>query len=188
MLTTSIVGLSNDGDVLDLPAHEIDDNDAVGIGEGEGPVGIALPKDIGDPFDDSVASDLPLDMELDTEAVEPTVVGDDADGLDAVPMSIGIDLEEHSESLLDPDLERDGFAEEDVRFGIDSVPPEVDDGGLEGIDDPGAEQIDTGAFPELVSDADDDDDLDVGIELELQAMPALDTDDVPEDGEDDREE
>ena len=38
------------------------------------PVGIALPEDEGDPFDDSVASDLPLDVEIDTEAVEPSVI------------------------------------------------------------------------------------------------------------------
>jgi len=187
MVTTSTVGSTIDDDLLNLPAREID-SDAVGAVGDDVPVGIALPEDEGDPFDDSVASDLPLDVEIDTEAVEASVIGDDDTGIDGIPLGIGIDLDESSESLLDPDLEREGLNSEDMELGIDSVPHEADDGGVEGLHDPTAEQIDTGAFPELVSDEEDGDELDVGIDIDIDDapriddLPALDGASPPDDG------
>ena len=65
-------------------------------------------------------------------------------------------------------LEMDG----DDELGIDPIPREVDDGGLEGLDDPDEERVETN-FPPLDGDEDDDEgaELDLGIEISTPDHP-----------------
>jgi len=122
-----------------------------------------------DPFDDSYADDVALEFDLATEQEEPTMIGDDAVGLDRAGSDDSVSFAEGGVSMID---EGRGHAEEgldthgDEELGIDPIPREVDDGGAEGLDDPAGSQVDEQDFPPLDGDDhDDDDEIDIGIEL-----------------------
>jgi hypothetical protein len=168
---------------LDLPALG-DDDDRDGMVD-EGPqVLVEMADDGAEPLDDAVAGDLPLDVEIQTGVEEPTVVGDDADGLDAAGDDDS-ELGEDGDSLLDDNLfatqASDAVIDEADDLGLPGEEPApvtrgTDDGGAEGVDDPAGEHIDD--LPPLDGDERDDaaEELDLG--LEMEAPPALD------DGED----
>jgi hypothetical protein len=152
---------------LTLPALEADE-------EGEG-VGDAAPLELelvdsgNDPFDDSNADDLPIEIQLATDQDLPTAVGDDAVGVERSSGDDGVRIDESAASLID---EGRGHAEEglvahgDDELGIDPIPREIDDGGAEGLDDPAGSHVDPAEFPPMDGDEDDDDDeIDVGIEI-----------------------
>ena len=116
------------------------------------------------------ADDVPLDIEIHTEAVEPTVVGDDAVGIDDGAGEDDVAIhEDGAASMID---EGRGHAEEggvdfigDDELGIDPIPTEVDDGGHEGLDDPAGERVEEREFPPL-DGAEDDDESDEPGEVE----------------------
>jgi hypothetical protein len=162
-------------DLLDLPIAEPGGDlalpDLEQDIEGEGVDDPALELDIAhggdDPFDDSYADDLPIEFQLVTDRVEPSVVGDDATGVER-GADDGIAIDDDDASLLDvdrghPDEGLEGDGDEDL--GVDPVPREVDDGGLEGLDDGIGEPIDVGEFPPMDGDEDDDEEIDVGIDI-----------------------
>ncbi len=117
-----------------------------------------------DPFDDEVASDLPIDIVLTTTDHEPSAIGDDAKGVEGVGASDGVALEESGQSFLGPEQQGLEF-EGDESMGLDPIPLEVDDGGLEGLEDPSAERISADSFPPL--DGDDSDEEAPELELNL---------------------
>ena len=148
---------------LDTPLDGIDDDAALPDRDA---FQIQLPDSgDGDPLDDSDASDIPLDIELQGGEERDSAIDDDLLGLDDeddhhVPLAA-----HRGASLLD-----DGGAppliDGDDELGIDPIPLEQDDGGLEGLEDPSADVIDSHAFPTLDGAADDDDDeIDVGLTL-----------------------
>lgn len=180
MSTVSTVGRGTDVGDLTLPEMELPEAGSDDEGEGpeeEAPIDISLTTTEGDPFDDRAADDLPLESEIDLTE-EPTVVGDDDDGLaahDGEDDGLAAHDGEHGLGLGDQDgslLDHGGHAEEglevssDEELGIDPVPGETDDGGVEGLDEPGEADVDDD-FPPLDGAADDDDEVDVGIELPL---------------------
>jgi hypothetical protein len=155
---------------LELPdLGEGIDGEGVEPHEQDGGSDLRVEDDGGDPFDDRVADDVPLEEEIVTTGDEPTVVGDDSVGIgegagdDAVPLS------EDATSLLDDGR---GHAEEGLDFGgdgelgIDPIPTEADDGGLEGLTE-GAEQVERDELPPLDGQDDDDEgeELDLGLDL-----------------------
>lgn len=159
---------------LELPALDVEEG-APDASIDDGELELELPDDQADPFDDEQASDLPLDLSGFIQGEqEPSVIGDDATGLEALPATLGLSIEESSPSLLGPDADQLGIGGEEV-LGIAPIPLEEDDGGLEGLPDPLAEQmVDTDAFPELDGSDDDDDDLneiDVGIAIQIEDKP-----------------
>jgi hypothetical protein len=163
-------GESEEEELLDLPA--LGDAEA----EDEGPIddGAPLPEvvdDGGDPLDDSYAEDVPIEVDITTDTVEPSAVGDDANGLDgAATEHEGVHIDEADASMLD---EGRGHAEEGLEFGgdeelgLDPIPTEVDDGGLEGIDEAGGQVAEADELPPLdgAEEDDDEEELDLGIEL-----------------------
>ena len=154
--------------------------------EGDAGVDIAVVDDGGDPFDDSYADDIPLDVQIQTLHEEPSAIGDDAVGLGkALGDDGGIQIEDAGVSMID---EGRGHAEEGLDFvgddelGIDPIPTEMDDGGVEGLDDEGGEPVDADDFPPL-DGADDDDDaeeLDLGLDL----APPPESEHDPDPGDD----
>ncbi len=154
--------------------------------EGELPIDVSIVDDGGDPFDDSYADDVPIDVDIQTDHVEPTAIGDVALGIDGASGDDGIRIEEGGESMID---EGRGHAEEGLDFvgddelGIDPIPTEVDDGGAEGLDNPGDEEVDDEEFPPLDGDANDDEaeELNLGLELE-PPPPSEEADDSDESG------
>lgn len=162
--------------IPDLPALDDagDDGDALGLNDPDA-VQLTELSESDDPFDDAVADDLPIDVEIDTDSVEPSAIGDDASGLHDEDIGHELELDDtESASFLDDQ----GRAEEglemegDDELGIDPIPREVDDGGLEGLDDPDEERVEAD-FPPLDGDADDDDDteIDLGIEISTPDHP-----------------
>jgi hypothetical protein len=160
---------------LDLPVlGDTDAEDVEGV-EDEAPIDIRIVDDGEDPFDDSYADDVPIDVEIQTDQNEPSALGEIALGIETTNEAhdddgIRIEEGEGGESMID---EGRGHAEEGLDFvgddelGIDPIPTEVNDGGLEGLDDPGGEEIDEGDFPPLDGNEDDDEEeLDLGLELE----------------------
>jgi hypothetical protein len=127
---------------------------------------------VADPFDDANAHDLPLEIELSTTDEQPTAIGDDHIGIG------GEDVTEHGNELALTSVDAGSFvdsggrAEEgltregDDELGIDPIPREIDDGGLEGLQDPSESELEN-EFPPLDGDDDDDDaaELDVGIDI-----------------------
>lgn len=166
---------------LDLPVPDLPtlddgdvDGDSLGLDDPDA-VQLAELSQSDDPFDDSVAHDLPIDVEIDTDSVEPSAIGDDANGLHDEDIGQELELDGDDEaSFLDDrgraeeGLEMDG----DDELGIDPIPREVDDGGLEGLDDPDEERVETN-FPPLDGDEDDDEgaELDLGIEISTPDHP-----------------
>ncbi len=149
---------------LDLPElGEVDDGEGV---EDHDDVDVRLMDDgQDDPFDDEVATDIPVEIELSTTEHEPTAVDDDATGLDDRASSDGVAIDEGSASLLDGDDQPVTF-EGDDELGIDPIPSEVEDGGLEGLDDRGEEGIDEAGFPPLDGDEQGTDEgIDIGYEI-----------------------
>jgi hypothetical protein len=149
---------------LDLPElGETDDGEGVGD---EDDLSLRINDDTtGDPFDDEVASDVPLEIELSTTAHEPSAIGDDAAGLDDQPSSEGVAIDERSASLLDGDDQPVTF-EGDDELGIDPIPTEVDDGGLEGLNDHDDDTTDEEDFPPLDGDEQGpDEEMDIGYEI-----------------------
>lgn len=162
-----------DFDDLALPSLGAEADEGEGLDDEEALEGIGLaqaPSLGDDPFEDGYADDLPLDIEIAVADGEPSALGDDAKGLDDDHDAVAVD--EGGESFVD----RGGSAEEGLEFGgndelgLDPIPTEEDDGGLEGLEDPGAHMVDDDVFPPLGGESDDDDEtIDVGIELELDA-------------------
>ncbi len=155
---------------LDLPdlgeAEEgdgLDDQDALTLQLSE--------DDQDDPFDDEVANDVPIDIELGTLERQPSTLGDDATGLDEHLTSDGVDIDEGAGSLLDGEDQPMTF-EGDDQLGIDPIPEEVDDGGEDGLDDQGQDVIDETDFPPLDGDDQEaDGEIDIGFEI---APPPVD--------------
>ncbi|MBW2454472.1 MAG: hypothetical protein JRI68_08175 [Deltaproteobacteria bacterium] len=161
-----------------MAVHDGDDNladlDLPDLGEPEEGEGLDDQDDLNlqlseddqdDPFDDEVASDVPIDVELATTERQPSALGDDATGLDDRPTSDGLDIDEGAASLLDGDDQPMTF-EGDDELGIDPIPEEVDDGGQEGLDDHGEDVIDEAGFPPLDGDEDGPDgEIDIGYEI-----------------------
>jgi len=117
-----------------------------------------------DPFDDEVASDLPIDVVLTTTEHETSAIGDEEKGVEGLGTSDGVALQDGGHSFLGP--EQDGLEfEGDDSLGLDPIPREVDDGGLEGLDDPSAERVSADSFPPL--DGDDSDEEAPELELNL---------------------
>lgn len=118
-----------------------------------------------DPFDDRPFDDLPLDVAIDLSDGEPSALDDEELGVGS-DGETGVAIDDRDASLLDDR----GHAEEgldlavDEELGIDPIPREADDGGLEGLEDPSADAVDD-AFPPLDGAADDDEELDVGLHL-----------------------
>jgi hypothetical protein len=156
---------------LDLPALG-DDDDRDGV-DGEALSDLAAQEDDAESLDDSVAADLPLEVEIQTASEEPTVVGDDAEGLDRDGDEAAT-LAEEAESMLDDAAEGMDDAEADLGLPGDDARSGGDDGGAEGVDDPVGEHVDE--LPPLDGDErdEDEDELDVGVEME--SPPALDDD------------
>ena len=163
---------------LDLPALGEEDDDDLPLEDG-----VQLPEmadDGGDSLDDSYADDIPLDVEISTDVVEPTAVGDDASGIEGtVADQDDVQIDEESASMID---EGRGHAEEGLEFGgdeelgLDPIPTEVDDGGLEGIEEAPGQVADDDELPPL-DGADDDDEgeeLDLGIDMAIGPAPELD--------------
>jgi hypothetical protein len=98
---------------------------------------------------------------------EPSAIGDDSTGLEGIATHAGVSIEETEGSLIDTGDEVDSTNfEGDDDLGIDPIPREVDDGGLEGLDDPADHRIDDHMFPPLDGEEDDDDEeIDLGIEI-----------------------
>lgn len=161
---------TDDGD-LGLPSLGDTDTEELDGVENDVPIDVSIVDDGGDPYDDSYADDVPLDVEIQTDHQEPTVIGDVALGVEGVQADVGIDIEEGGVSMID---EGRGHAEEGLDFagddelGIDPIPTEVDDGGVDGLDDPQELHIEEADFPPLDGEEEDDDceELDLGIELE----------------------
>jgi hypothetical protein len=172
--------------VLDLPELDGDQDDeeigddALGLDD---PGGVELSKQLlegagDDPFDDAVADDLPIDVQIDTDDDVPTIVGDDAKGLQDEDIGQELALTEDDADTAASFLDDQGRAEEglemegDDELGIDPIPREVDDGGLEGLDDPAEERVDVD-FPPLDGDDDEDEEeeMDLGIEIGPPAHP-----------------
>lgn len=169
----------DEDDALGLPDMGVLDPDELDGVEDDVPVDVRLVDDGGDPFDDSYADDVPLDVEIQTDQTEETAIGDVALGLDAALDEAaggddGVRIEEGGESMLD---EGRGHAEEGIDFGgddelgIDPIPTEVDDGGVEGLEDPAGEQIDADDFPPLDGNEDDDDEAELELGLDLEPPP-----------------
>ena len=156
-------------DDLNLPSLEADEDGEGVTDQSFTALQLAVFDDEGDAFDDAYADDLPLDIRIETDHVEPSVIGDDAVGMQAPAMEEGLAFAESAVSLID---EGRGHAEEgldehgDEELGIDPIPREIDDGGMEGLADPTGDRVDTDEFPPLDGEEDDDDDeIDVGIEI-----------------------
>ena len=185
MLQTDTKRQGEDDLALDLPS--LGDDDGVDDGmDDAGDLEVEAAEDEGDPFDDAVADDIPLDPMITTTAEEPTAVGDDAVGLDHLPAADGINLEEGGHSLIGSDddgPERDG----DEDLGVDGDAGE-DDGGAEGVIDPADERVDE--LPPLDGQENDDgppraedgDALEIpsrdesGLDLDVSAAAALSSD------------
>ena len=167
---------------LDLPVPDLptlDDGDVDGDSLGlDDPEEVQLTElhHSDDPFDDAVADDLPIDVEIDTDSVEPSAIGDDAQGLqqEDVGQELEVDEEEAASFVDDKGRAEEGLEMDgDDALGIDPIPrSEEDDGGLEGLDDPDEERVDAD-FPPLDGDEDDDDaaEIDLGIEISTPKHP-----------------
>ncbi|RLB62621.1 MAG: hypothetical protein DRI90_08690 [Deltaproteobacteria bacterium] len=151
---------------LDLPAlGEADEGEGVSDDDDDD-LGLRLTDDgQDDPFDDEVAGDVPLEIVLSTTEHESSAIDDDAAGLDDQPSSEGVVIDERSASLLDGDDQPMTF-EGDDELGIDPIPTEVDDGGLEGLADQDEEATDAPTFPPLDGDEQEpDEEMDIGYEI-----------------------
>jgi hypothetical protein len=150
---------------LDLPALGDTDDGVDGI-EHDLVVRIATFEDGDDPFDDAVADDLSINVTLTSTENEPSALGDDNLGL-VVAETNEVAFAETDASLLDEgDDGRELDFHGDDNLGIDPIPHEVDDGGVEGLDDPLDEPVDVAGFPPMDGAEDDDrDELDLGIEI-----------------------
>lgn len=169
--------ISSDLPPLDLPAQADPSADGSGVGD-DVAVQLSVP-DVGDdPFDDAVADDLPIDVVLSTTEGEPSAIGDDATGLDGASTSEGVHVHETEGSLIDPGDDPDSLDfEGDDSLGIDPIPREVDDGGLEGVDDPGSDRIEDDAFPPLDGDEEDNDATEIDLGIDIEPPPPPDTGD-----------
>ena len=160
---------------LDLPAPDLPtlddggaDGDALGLDDPDA-VQLTELRQSDDPFDDAVADDLPIDVEIVTDSVEPSAIDDDAKGLhdEDIGQELELDEDESASFLDDRGRAEEGLEMEgDDELGIDPIPREVDDGGLEGLEDPDEERVEVD-FPPLDGDEDDDDEaeIDLGIEI-----------------------
>lgn len=164
------------GEVLNIPALdlELDAEEAEGLDDDDAALRIADFSDQGDAMDDRYADDIPLDVTIDTLEPEDSALDDDAQGLDdREGEGVAFPSDDDGESLLDDR----GHAEEGIDFegseelGIDPIPREEDDGGLEGLDDMG-DKIEADLFPPLDASEDDDEELD--FEVPLAPPPPLD--------------
>jgi len=161
------------GEALDLPPLAPDEEEGDGVGE---ILVIDLPivdDQSADPFDDALASDLPIDITLSSTASEPSAIGDDATGIagDAHELE---GVSDDASSLLDDGEQQLGF-DGDEQLGLDPIPVEGDDGGKDGLDDPEAERIDAESFPPLDGGGPESDEpIELGIHL--GALTPLDQD------------
>jgi hypothetical protein len=156
---------------IDLPDLGEEGEDREGLEDAPFP-DLSVRDDGGDPFDDAPAADVPLEIVIASTDHEPSALGDDSLGLDdtAAPEAPGFD--EQSGSLLDDDDGGGSDDEADEVLGIDPIPEEADDGGLEGLND-AADDAAVVDLPPLDGDQHDEveDDLDLGIALDLPPRP-----------------
>ena len=154
---------SEESELLDLPAldgadeHEgLDDRD-----EGD----LRLPA-AGDPeADDAASAEPPLELQLEIGSpTEPSALGDDATGIGDAAPTVGLDIDEHAPSLLDPDEREVGSADDDAGSGLEPLPADTDPSDAEGLEDPGGERLDAGTLPELDVGGDEVE-VEVGIEI-----------------------
>jgi len=164
-------------ELLDLP--ELDGDDERDGLDDPSELDIALP-DAGDArLGDGASDELPLDAGFRlSSADEPSVLGDDADGFANAPTTLGLRIQELTESMLDRDQGELGSAGEDEALGIEALPADTDRTDADGLEDSDAQRIDDIALPVL--DQGDDGEIDVGIELE-----PLSEDDAPAPADDD---
>jgi hypothetical protein len=157
---------STEGDeLLDLP--ELGGEDEQEGVDDPGEVDLRLP-DAGDesPDDEPVqgtTTDLGLEL---GRSPEPSALGDDATGLADVGSTgtLGLMIDEHSQSLLDhaePDPDGSG---EDADTGLEPLADDTERTDAEGLDDAAGERLDVEDLPAL--DVGGDDEVEVGIELE----------------------
>jgi hypothetical protein len=132
---------------------------------------------------DDARDDEPIEMEACIQIAndEPSLLGDDRWGLDGLSEGDGIEFAEATEAgLIDAKHELGFSAEGDDLSGVLSEPEdtlrEIDDGGLEGFDDPMSACIDENAFPLLDGDDDDDAAADWREKLSVE-LPALEESD-----------
>lgn len=164
----------SDSHLIDEPLDDLhlpelgDSEEGDGLDDGGGVDLVEFADGDEDPFDDQVADDLPIDVEIATLSDSSSAIGDDAEGVEA-STDHEVSFEEGGASLIDDGR---GHAEEGVEqhgddeLGIDPIPREVDDGGHEGLDDGGDEAVDSDDFPPLDGhESDDDEETDVGIDL-----------------------
>lgn len=164
----------DEADDLALPHLDLDldQEESEGLDD-EAPLGITDFSHEADAMDDSYADDIPIDVSIDTGETEESALDDDAQGLDDAGAEAVAFTGEAEESFLDDQ----GHAEEGIDFegsealGIDPIPREEDDGGLEGLDDPG-DKIDQALFPPLDTSEEDDEELD--LDIPLAPPPPLD--------------
>lgn len=180
---------SDEDSDLDLPALGETAGEEVDGVEDNIPVELKIFDDGGDPFDDSYADDVPIDVEIQTDQEQESAIGEITLGIDDHAGDDGVRIEEGGESMID---EGRGHAEEGLDFigddelGIDPIPTEVDDGGAEGLEDHAGEQIDESEFPPLDGQEDDDDEEELDLGLDLDPPPpseAIDNADDNEEGD-----
>jgi hypothetical protein len=167
---------SEPAEELDLPRLDLhlDDEEAEGLEDDEAAIRLADFAGPGDAMDDSYADDISIDVTLDTLEAQESALDDDAEGIDDhAGAGVAFSSKDDEESLLDDR----GHAEEGIDFegsaelGIDPIPREEDDGGLEGLNDV-TDKIDEDLFPRL--DASEDDDEELEFEVPLAPPPPLD--------------
>ena len=156
---------------LDLPALDIDDGSPEQADDG--PLDLALPEDDDDPFDDSVATDIPIDESFAETAAQPSVLGDDETGIEHMSAAVGLSItEETAHSLIDDNTTEMGVSGERDDLGLGAMTEAGEDTDLDGVDDPG-QRLDHDQLPPLdAAEPDDDDEVDVGIILPVEREPA----------------
>ncbi|MBW2525723.1 MAG: hypothetical protein JRI23_16185 [Deltaproteobacteria bacterium] len=149
---------------LELPELDVDDGEEES--RDAGALDLGLPELDGE-GENEVARDLPVDLGLRFDQ-EPDESPDaaEAETIDAPP-TLGLTLPERSESLLGSDDDRG--CGDDESLGIEELPDGREQTDADGLDDPGAEQVDAGRLPALDGDEDDGEEIDLGIHIDEPA-------------------
>jgi hypothetical protein len=140
----------DDEELVDLPPIDEDDGDVPNDGDALDDLPHAR-EDAGDPFDDTLADDLDVAIEIDE--------ADDGSG-ESEAAEDAIDVGALDEDIDDPGAEDDDGRDEGALVDDDDVDADDgpgDDGGLEGTDEPIEDEVDDAALPAL--DADDEGDF-----------------------------
>ena len=190
---------SEDNANLSLPDLGDQSDFGIGVGDSFDDLNLEVSAVSGDPFDDEVASDVAIEIKLATIEEGGSAIGDDtvgvvADADDSNSIIPDSGIPESSASLIGDDVA--GIDSEhqflgDETLGSDPFPREVDDGGLEGLDDPAGAHVDASLFPPLDRDEDGDRELELDdLALEGMDLPipepepgeSLSDESIPDDG------